>query len=199
MLPLWTKIQQQMASMSTALQENLSGIRVVKAFSRQNLETNKFEKETQLLYDAQIRNARIQAFRGPFFNFLTAIASALVLWYGGMLVISGKLTAGQLTQFYIYLALHHSPGKDAWPHINMTSRAIASGKRIFEILDTESAVKEKPNAMVLSNVKGDIKFSGVNFNYEGANLKNIKQYSGRYQSGSQIRRDGSVIGRYRQW
>ena len=171
MLPLWTKIQQRMASMSTALQENLTGIRVVKAFSRQKLETKKFDEETQLLYDPQIRTARIQAFRGPLFNVLTAIASALVLWYGGMLVINGKLTAGQLTQFYIYLSYLIPPVRLLGPHINMTSRAIASGKRIFEITDTESAVKEKPNALVLSNVKGDIKFSGVNFNYEVANPK----------------------------
>ena len=171
MLPLWTKIQQQMASMSTALQENLSGIRVVKAFSRQNLESKKFEKETLLLYEPQIRNARIQAFRGPFFNALTALASALVLWYGGMLVISGRLTAGELTQFYIYLSYIILPVRLLGPHINMTSRAIASGKRIFEIVDTESAVKEKPNALVLANIKGDIKFSDVNFKYEGVNPK----------------------------
>jgi len=86
MLPLWTKILQRFASMNTALQENLSGVRVVKGFSRQKLETNKFDEETQHLYDLQIRNARIQAVRGPLFNVLTALASALVLWYGGILV-----------------------------------------------------------------------------------------------------------------
>ena len=166
MLPLWTKIQQRFASINTALQENLSGVRVVKAFSRQKLETNKFDEETQHLYDLQIRNARIQAVRGPLFNVLTALASALVLWYGGMLVLSGKLNVGQLTEFYIYLGYLIPPIRIIGPHINMTSRAIASGKRIFEVLDTESAVKEKPNAMVLSDVKGDIKFNNVNFSYE---------------------------------
>ena len=166
MLPLWTKIQQRFASMNTALQENLSGVRVVKAFSRQKLETKKFDEETQHLYDLQIRNARIQAVRGPLFNVLTALASALVLWYGGMLVLSGKLNVGQLTEFYIYLGYLIPPIRIIGPHINMTSRAIASGKRIFEVLDTESAVKEKPNAAVLANVKGDIKFNSVNFSYE---------------------------------
>jgi ABC-type multidrug transport system fused ATPase/permease subunit len=166
MLPIWTSIQQRMASINTNLQENLSGTRVVKAFSRQKFESEKFDRETTLLYEPQIRAARIQAFRGPLFNALTALASALVLWYGGMLVLNGKLNVGQLTEFYLYLGFLIPPIRLIGPQINMTSRAVASGKRIFEVLDTQSAVKEKPNAMVLANIKGDIKFNDVNFCYE---------------------------------
>ena len=172
MLPIWTKIQQRMASINTNLQENLSGTRVVKAFSRQKLESQKFDQETTLLYEPQLRAARIQAFRGPLFNALTALSSALVLFYGGMLVLHGKLNVGQLTEFYLYLGFLIPPIRLIGPQINMTSRAIASGKRIFEVLDTESAVQEKPNAMVLSNIKGDIQFSDVNFHYESARFDN---------------------------
>jgi ATP-binding cassette subfamily B protein len=164
--PLWTRIQQQMASMGTVLQENLSGIRVVKAFSRQQYERQKFEKEAHILYDDQIRVARIQAFGGPFMTFLTTIASSLVLWYGGMQVIQGHLTAGQLTTFYIYLGLLIPPIRMLGPIVDLTSRGIASGQRIFEILDTQSAVQEKPNAQVLANINGDVKFTGVNFKYQ---------------------------------
>ena len=170
MLPLWTKIQQSMASLNTNLQENLSGVRVVKAFSRQKLESQKFDEQTTLLYEPQLRAAKIQAFRGPLFNALTALASALVLYYGGRLVLEGKLNVGQLTEFYLYLGFLIPPIRMIGPQINMTSRAIASGKRIFEVLDTESAVKEKPGAAVLSNVKGDIQFNNVNFHYESARL-----------------------------
>jgi ATP-binding cassette subfamily B protein len=181
MRPIWTKTQQQMAATGTVLQENLSGMRVVKAFSRQRFESAKFEKEARLLYDAQISAARIQAVRGPLMTVLTTLASALVLWYGGMLVISqnwmighltvGHLTAGELTQFYVYLSFLIPPIRMLGPHINMTSRAIASGQRIFEVIDTESAVKEKANAAVLSDVKGDVKFDGVSFSYESAKSK----------------------------
>ena len=164
--PLWTRIQQQMASMGTVLQENLSGIRVVKAFSRQQFERQKFEKEARILYDDQIRVARVQAFGGPLMTFLTTIASSLVLWYGGMQVIQGHLTAGQLTTFYIYLGLLIPPIRMLGPIVDLTSRGIASGQRIFEILDTQSAVQEKPNALVLANITGDVKFSGVNFKYQ---------------------------------
>jgi ATP-binding cassette subfamily B protein len=170
MLPLWTTIQQRMASLNTSLQENLSGVRVVKAFSRQKLESQKFDEQTTLLYEPQLRAAKIQAFRGPLFNALTALASALVLYYGGRLVLEGKLNVGQLTEFYLYLGFLIPPIRMIGPQINMTSRAIASGKRIFEVLDTESAVKEKPGAAVLSNVKGDIQFNNVNFHYESARL-----------------------------
>ncbi|MGA7844169.1 MAG: ABC transporter ATP-binding protein, partial [Dehalococcoidales bacterium] len=173
MLPIWTNVQQRMASLNTSLQENLSGVRVVKAFSRQKLESQKFDEQTDLLYEPQIRAARIQAFRGPLFNALTALASALVLFYGGILVVDGKLNVGQLTEFYLYLGLLIPPIRMIGPQINMTSRAIASGKRIFEILDTESAVQEKPNASVLSNVRGDIKFSDVSFCYESAVSKKL--------------------------
>ena len=181
MRPIWTKTQQQMAATGTVLQENLSGMRVVKAFSRQRFESAKFEKEARLLYDAQISAARIQAVRGPLMTVLTTLASALVLWYGGMLVISqnwmighltvGHLTAGELTQFYVYLSFLIPPIRMLGPHINMTSRAIASGQRIFEVIDTESAVKEKANAAVLSDVRGDVKFDRVSFSYEGAKSK----------------------------
>jgi ABC-type multidrug transport system, ATPase and permease components len=170
MLPLWTKIQQSMASLNINLQENLSGVRVVKAFSRQKLESQKFDEQTTLLYEPQLRAAKIQAFRGPLFNALTALASALVLYYGGRLVLEGKLNVGQLTEFYLYLGFLIPPIRMIGPQINMTSRAIASGKRIFEVLDTESDVKEKPGAVVLSDVKGDIQFNNVNFHYESARL-----------------------------
>jgi ATP-binding cassette subfamily B protein len=168
MLPLWTTIQQRMASLNTNLQENLSGVRVVKAFSRQKLESQKFDQQTTLLYNPQLRAARIQAFRGPLFNALTALASALVLFYGGRLVLLGRLNVGQLTEFYLYLGFLIPPIRMIGPQINMTSRAIASGKRIFEVLDTESAVKEKPGAAILSDIKGDIKFDNVSFRYESA-------------------------------
>ena len=168
MFPLWTKIQQRFAAINTALQENLSGARVVKAFSRQKLEIEKFDKETQLLYEPQLINARMNAVRGPLFNVLTAASTGLVLWYGGTLVFKNVLTAGELTTFYLYLGYIIPPIRMIGPQINMTSRAMASGKRIFEILDTESAVKEKPNAGLLSDIKGDVKFNNVNFSYESA-------------------------------
>jgi ATP-binding cassette subfamily B protein len=191
MRPLWTKIQQQMAATGTVLQENLSGMRVVKAFSRQKLEEAKFEKEAHSLYDGQIAGARIQAVRGPLMTVLTTLASAIVLWYGGILVLDGKLTAGQLTQFYIYLSFLIPPIRLLGPHINMTTRAVASGQRIFEVLDTQSAVKEKSNATVMANVKGDIKFDQVHFKYEGANTKDksgdiLKDISLEARSGEMV-------------
>jgi ATP-binding cassette subfamily B protein len=113
------------------------------------------------------------------------------LWYGGILVLDGKLTAGQLTQFYIYLSFLIPPIRLLGPHINMTTRAVASGQRIFEVLDTQSAVKEKSNATVMANVKGDIKFDQVHFKYEGANTKDksgdiLKDISLEARSGEMV-------------
>ena len=117
----------------------------------------------------------------------------------GRLVLLGRLNVGQLTEFYLYLGFLIPPIRMIGPQINMTSRAIASGKRIFEVLDTESAVKEKPGAAVLSDIKGDIQFDNVNFHYESARSGQIiRQYPAGYQHRSQIRRNGRIIGRHRQ-
>lgn len=167
--PIWTNIQQDMALTGIVLQENLSGMRVVKAFSRHRYEEKKFEREALRLYDDQISMVRIQAFAGPLMTFLTTIASGLIIWYGGLQVANGNLTIGELTQFYFYLTMMIMPIRMLGPMVNMISRGTASGQRIFEIIDTESAVKEKQNALSLSEVKGDVKFQGVYFSYTGIN------------------------------
>ena len=80
------------------------------------------------------------------------------------------MTVGQLTTFYIYLGLLIPPIRMLGPIVDLTSRGIASGQRIFEIRDTQSAVQEKPNPAILAYIRGDVKFTGVNFKYEGANF-----------------------------
>jgi ATP-binding cassette subfamily B protein len=167
--PIWTNIQQDMALVGIVLQENLSGMRVVKAFSRHRYEEQKFEREALRLYNDQISMVKIQAFSGPLMTFLTTIAMGLIIWYGGLQVIDGKLTIGELTQFYFYLTMLVMPIRMLGPMVNMVSRGTASGQRVFEILDTESAVKEKLNALPLSDIKGDIKFQSVYFSYTGIN------------------------------
>jgi ATP-binding cassette subfamily B protein len=171
--PIWTRIQQELATMTIVLQENLSGMRVVKAFSKAQREIDKFEKEARLYFDDSLVTARIQAFRGPLMNLLFVISSALVIWWGGREIFNGRLTAGELTQFYFYVQMMVMPVRMLGFMVNMVSRGMSAGERIFEILDTESAVKEKDNALVLQNIKGNVKFDRVSFSYATTSYESI--------------------------
>jgi ATP-binding cassette subfamily B protein len=173
--PIWLKIQQLLGVLGTTLEESLIGVRIVKAFSRQNEESQKFSTQATLLYNEQIGVARQMAFNMPLMVFLVSLPTALILWYGGRQVIAGSLTVGQLTQFALYLGMLMMPVRRLGFIAGLLSRTVSAGQRILEILDTESAVKEKPNAIELSSVKGEVCFEGVSFNYNSLApaLKNI--------------------------
>jgi ATP-binding cassette subfamily B protein len=174
--PIWLRIQTLMGVLSNTLQENLTGIKVVKAFSRQKEEIQKFSGQATTLYDEHIHGARVRAFNMPLMGFLISIPSALILWFGGRQVIAGTLTIGGLTQFILYLGMLAMPIRRLGMMIGLFSRTVAAGRRIFEILDTESQVKEKPNAIVLDGVKGEVTFEDVSFSYDSTvpALQNIK-------------------------
>ena len=168
--PVWTRIQQEMAAMTIVLQENLSGIRVVKAFSRTVHETAKFEVEARKLYDDSLLSAKMQAFSGPFMTFLFTVSSGLILWWGGRQVLNGELTRGELFQFYTYVAMMVMPVRMLGWMVNLVSRGVSAGERIFEILDTESAVREKESAPHMGNVVGHVQFDHVTFSYDALNM-----------------------------
>jgi ATP-binding cassette subfamily B protein len=171
--PIWTRIQQELATMTIVLQENLSGMRVVKAFSKAQREIDKFEKEARKYFDDSLVTARIQAFSGPLMNLLFTISSAIIIWWGGREILNGQLTAGELTQFYFYVTMMVMPVRALGFMVNMISRGTAAGQRIFEVLDTESAVKENPNSIELQNIKGNVKFEHVSFSYTTASYESL--------------------------
>ncbi|MDD4875668.1 MAG: ABC transporter ATP-binding protein [Dehalococcoidales bacterium] len=173
--PMWLKIQQLMAALGTTLEENLTGVRVVKAFSHQAEETQKFSADTTLLYNEHIRVARQMALNVPLMVFLISIPTALILWYGGQQVIAGTLTIGNLTQFILYLGMMAMPVRRLGFMTNLLSRTISAGQRIFEILNTRPMIQEKIDAIEAGILKGQINFEDVSFSYNLTTpaLKNI--------------------------
>jgi len=163
--PIWLRIQQFIAALGITLQENLTGMRVVKAFSRQKEESQKFSTGAKVLYEQQVSAARQIAFNMPLMVFLLSLPTALILWYGGRQVVGGTLTIGNLTQFVLYLGMLAMPIRRLGFMANLVSRTISAGERILEILDTESAVKEKDGAIELGRVKGQVRFEDVSFSY----------------------------------
>jgi ATP-binding cassette subfamily B protein len=106
------------------------------------------------------------AFNLPLMIFLLSLPTALILWYGGRQVMAGAMTIGGLTQFILYVGMLGMPVRRLGFLVNLVARSISAGKRLLEVLDTESPVKDKPNAVELKNVKGEITFKNVSFGYD---------------------------------
>ncbi|HLC28751.1 MAG TPA: ABC transporter ATP-binding protein [Dehalococcoidia bacterium] len=164
--PLWTTIQEGLARIATVLQEALTGARVVKAFAREEHEGEKFRREAEALFEHSYESSRIQAVNAPLMSGLWLLATAATLWVGGREVAAGRLEIGELTTFLLYLALLQMPVRALGWIIMIASRANAAGQRIFEILDAESAVREKPGAVELDGVRGHVRFEDVSFAYD---------------------------------
>lgn len=172
---MWLKIQQLMATLGTTLEESLTGIRVVKAFSRQKEESQKFSADAKVLYNEHISVVRQTAFNVPLMVFLISLPTPLILWYGGRQVIDGNLTVGGLTQFILYLGMMAMPVRRLGFLTNIFSRTISAGQRILEVLDTQSLIQENPNAIELGSLKGQVCFEDVSFSYNSMApaLKNV--------------------------
>jgi ATP-binding cassette subfamily B protein len=172
---LWMKIQQGIGDLGTILQENLTGVRVVRAFAREDFESKKFRNQAETIYNQEIQANNLLASNSPAMSFALLLAMGVVLWYGGRLVIAGSLTQGELAQFLIYLVMLSTPVYIlGWLSI-LFSRAMASGKRIFEIIDQVSPVQEKPDAIDIRQIDGLVRFDNVSFTYDshGTALKDV--------------------------
>ena len=173
--PIWLKVQAMMGFMGNTLEESLSGIAVVKAFSHQKEESKKFAAQAQNLYDDQMQAARLMSVNMPTMILLVSLPTVLILWYGGHQVVAGTMTVGEVTQFILLVGLLMMPIRRLGMMVNLISRTASAGQRILEILDTESEVKEKPGAVKLDRVKGAVTFDNVSFSYNslGAALKDV--------------------------
>jgi ATP-binding cassette subfamily B protein len=164
--PLWFAIQEQMARMATVLQEALSGARVVKAFAREEHESAKFRKEARALYESAYQSSRVTAINSPAMTGLWLVATAATLWVGGIQVTHGNMDIGELTAFLLYLTVLQMPVRILGWIIMISARANVAGERLFEILDAESAIRDKPNAVELTDVQGHVRFEDVSFGYD---------------------------------
>ena len=163
--PKFLAVQQQFGVMTNVLQENLAGARVVRSFAREDDEEKKFDKELWTLYDTQMKAIRQYSFYFPLMTLLASGSIVLILFYGGQQVITGNLSIGRLTAFYLYLSMLSQPIRLLGWVVNSAARAIASGERIFEVLDTKPKVESPTDAIELRNVEGRVEFRDVGFRY----------------------------------
>ena len=161
----WLHVQVVMGESVTVLQENLAGMHVVKAFASENYERRKYNRKAEELraeyYDAERMQGTNSAWMTLYFTF----AMGITLWFGGLLVIQGNLTAGQLASFLLFLNQLTFPIRASAQIINTFSRAISSGQRLFNVLDTQSPVAERPDAAAMPRAAGHVRFEQVSFAY----------------------------------
>ena len=165
--PLSMLIQQQVAAMTTQLEQNLRGARIVKAFAQESAENHRFAAETQKLFDLNISAARIRAINLPLLRLIASAGIIFVLLYGGQLVIRDQLTIGELVAFTTYVSQLVVPVRRLGMIVAAIAQAVASGERVFEILDAQSEVKDRPDAKPLAKIKGHVRFAHVSFAYFG--------------------------------
>ncbi|MCB9157937.1 MAG: ABC transporter ATP-binding protein, partial [Caldilineaceae bacterium] len=164
--PLSLQIQQQLAILTTWLEQNLRGARVVKAFAQEDAEIARFDEKNARWFALSAQGARLQAFNVPLMDLIANVATVVIIWYGGMLVINQQLTLGELVAFTTYLAQLGGPVRRLGMIIPALAQAGASGERILEVLDTPSSVQEAPDARPLPRINGHVVFDDVSFGYQ---------------------------------
>jgi len=163
--PLFLVVQQRLSKLNVVLQENLAGVRVIKAFVREPYELERYTAANQELYDINVRIGKIFSVFMPMIFFTSGLAVLSVYWIGGGQVIRGTLSLGEMLSFVGYMMMSFFPMLTLTMIITMLSQAGASAERIFEVMDAQSEVVERPGAQDLIDVQGKVEFDGVSFRY----------------------------------
>lgn len=170
----YSKISDQTAEINTIAQEDIAGIKLVKAFSREKYEINKFLKMNKVYYDLNMEQAKIIGDYFPPIEFLTNIALVIMIVLGGFLVMDGEVSIGILVAFNGYIWNLIWPMRMLGELTDLLSRTVSSANKIFAIMDKDPSIKTKENFKDVKNIKGNIKFEGINFRYDDKLvLKNI--------------------------
>jgi len=165
--PIWRVIRQQVSALTTRLEQNLRGARIVTAFAQEWAEIRCFEDENVKLFELHMAAARMRALNLPLLRLIASAGTIFIIFYGGQLVIRDQLTLGELVAFTTYVSQLLVPVRRLGMVIAAVAQSVASGERIFEILDAESEVEDVPGAQPIGSVKGHIRFEHVSFAYFG--------------------------------
>ncbi len=166
--PALQEVQQRVAELTAEVEENIAGVRVVKAFAAENRQRLSFDYRVGRVFDQSMVSTRLTAFYGPFIGFLPQLGLAAVLFFGGRQVINGELSIGSFSAFYTYLLMLIAPMRTFGMMLGLSQRATASGGRIFQILDRQPEVTAEPGAGPLPEGGGRVQFENVALRYPGA-------------------------------
>jgi ABC-type multidrug transport system fused ATPase/permease subunit len=165
--PASQEVQQRIAELTAEAEENVSGIRVVKAFAQEQRQLRRFRHSVKRVFDQSLVSTRLRAFYSPFLAFLPQLGLAALLFVGGRQAIEGTLSVGDFVAFYGYVLMLTSPMRMLGIALGMAQRAVASGARVFELLDREPRLTAAPDAPALPAGGGRVELRGVTFGYDG--------------------------------
>ena len=173
---MWLHVQEIMGELTTILQENLVGIHVVKAFASEEYEKKKYNTKAQELQREYFKNERLQGTNVAWMTLYFTLTLGAVLWYGGLEILRGDLSPGNFATFLLLMNQLTFPIRMTPQIVGSYARAISSGRRIYEVLDAQSPVEEKPDARELTRAEGLVRFSNVSFAYDPRipALKNVE-------------------------
>lgn len=163
---LFFAVDQAIGDVSNRLQENVVGVQVVRAFAREDYEIKRFAKANQSVFDTWLdvifQWSRIM----PTTNWLIAISTILILWFGGQMVIDGTLTVGAIVAFNAYVLMLAEPAQQLTGLVNAGGEAAAGAQRVFEVLDTHPAIHSPKDAIELETLRGEVEFRTVGLRYK---------------------------------
>jgi ATP-binding cassette subfamily B multidrug efflux pump len=166
----YRKVQDHFSTMSSMVQENLSGIRVVKAYGQEENEIDRFSDLSREYVHLNMHSARLSAMFRPLLRLVATVVIVAVLWAGGLKVISGALTLGGLVAFMVYLGMLTWPMLAAGWVVNLFQRGAASMARINAIMEAAPDITDGPRTLPIKEIDGDIKFENVSFSYNGSQV-----------------------------
>lgn len=159
-------VQEKLADVTAMLQEVIQGVRIVRSFNRSDYEIRRFDAVNEANFKANIRTIRQSSQLTPFVEFFSAIAITVIIWYGGLSVIDGIMTSGELIAFLIYAINLANPTRRIAEAVGNVQKSLGAADRVFAILDMEPEVQEKPGAGQLTVREGRVEFRHVAFSYE---------------------------------
>lgn len=163
--PLWLRVQNETGALGTVMQESLSGVRVVKAFAREEFEIAKFDTKNRELRELNLGAMRLSAWNQPLMVLVLSVVTVIIVWVGGTAVIGHRLSLGTLVAVTQYILLLGTPVRSFGYMVTWFMRGLSGGTRIFGVLDTQPAISDAPGAITLEGVEGHVRFENVSFAY----------------------------------
>ena len=165
-LRIFMRVRREVAHVNSELQENISGIRVIQSLDRQDENLRQFDDANRRYVDTSMNATRLSAALNPSVELVSAVSTALVIIFGGLMVLDGNIeVVGVLVAFALYIQRFFDPIRSLTMQYGQLQRAVASGRHIFEILDTEPLIQDRPGAPPMPPLMGEVRYEGVSFHY----------------------------------